>query len=66
MTDPIAFSLKSLGADHVQVAIVRRLYPSIEEYWDANWVEARVELRVGRFCATIVGNLFTTDFREFH
>ncbi|GAC1654429.1 MAG: hypothetical protein NVS4B3_18400 [Gemmatimonadaceae bacterium] len=65
MDDSGVLIFGSERADHLRIEVTRRLYAHSLDYWDGNWVKARVALRAGGFRAGVAANLRTTDFIEF-
>lgn len=53
------------GADHVRIEIVARTHPDAGDYWDANWVSARVSIRVGGFRGKYHACLTTYELKRF-
>jgi hypothetical protein len=51
--------------DHVGIHFLRRLYPWANDYWDANWLEAEIEVSLGRFRAKIDANLRSNEIAAF-
>jgi hypothetical protein len=65
MNDPIVVLLGSERTEHLRIEVVRRLHAERTDYWDGNWIEARIVLRAGGFRATVAASLRTTDFTDF-
>jgi hypothetical protein len=53
------------GGDHVRMELRGRLHPGATDFWDANWLDARVGVRAGAFSGTIRASLRTTDLAQW-
>jgi hypothetical protein len=49
MSDVPAFSIGRPSEDHLTVTPLSRPHDQCHDYWDGNWIESRVEMRVGGF-----------------
>jgi hypothetical protein len=52
--------------DELQINILKRSNTQAEDYWDANWLEAEVKIRVRGFSCLYGTNLRTDDFQRFY
>jgi hypothetical protein len=52
-------------SDHLAIWVIRREYPEATDYWDANWLQTRIELFAGGVHAKIGANLRAEEFRRF-
>ena len=62
MSDDAVFSVGSAAGDHVIVRPRRYTYPGATEYWDANWVDASLEVAAGAFRGRLDAQLCAHDF----
>ena len=59
-----SFRIGHHDSEFLDVRIVRRSHHS-RDYWDANWVEAEVEVKVGGFRGTFSAEFRTEELRDF-
>jgi len=52
-------------SDFLKVEVLDYEHPALSEYWDANWLKAKIKLKIGAFSANYLAQLQTTNFREF-
>src|SRR6188474_1709349 len=53
------------GHQHIRIEVLRRERPDVEDYWDGNWVIARVGLRIHPWSGTYDATLRTEEFVSF-
>ena len=63
-TESVAFVLMG-KAGHCSVCILNRLDPKSQDFWDANWLSARVELKSAGFRGDCEVTLRAEAFVEF-
>ena len=52
-------------SNYLIVEILNYEYPESDEYWDANWLKARIKIKTRSFSGYYSASLQTIDFREF-
>lgn len=52
-------------SEFLSVEVLRRSYPSEEDYWDGNWLVTRVGIQTGGFNGRINADLRTDEFASF-
>jgi hypothetical protein len=55
----------SPAGDRVAIRVLRRLYPSANDYWDGNWLDTPLDVSVGRFKANIDAHLRGNELESF-
>ncbi len=65
MAEQPFFILGAEHGDHLRIEILGRAHPDASDFWDGNWVNARISARAGGFRGGAVAFLRTTDFAEF-
>lgn len=53
-------------AEFISVTLQGRSHPTSEDFWDGNWLRARVEVAAGGFRGDVSGELRTEELVEFH
>lgn len=61
----VGFTIGKRSSDFLAVQVQRRSHPQATDFWDGNWLAARVEVGAGRFHGTFGADFRTTEFREF-
>lgn len=51
--------------DALSLKPLYRVYPEEQDYWDGNWVQTEVEIKVSAFRGRISANLRAEEFVEF-
>lgn len=54
-----------LAGEHLSIRPTRRRYPDAQDYWDGNWLDAEITLRVGAFQAAYEAQLRTEELGRF-
>jgi hypothetical protein len=57
------------GYDDVEflaITLLGRAHPDCTDYWDGNWLRAKVELVAGGFRGVVRGDLRTDELARFH
>ena len=57
--------LGSADADHVSITVLGRLHPGANDYWDGNWVDSPIFVRVGGFTARVGAGLRMDEIHRF-
>jgi hypothetical protein len=57
--------LGSSGGDSLAIRVARRKFPEARDYWDGNWVDAVVSLKIRPWQARYNASLRTEDFANF-
>jgi hypothetical protein len=55
-----------INSEHVSLEIESRTYPDSADYWDGNWLNARVQFQLGCFRGAYGCHLRAEDFVAFH
>jgi hypothetical protein len=55
----------SLHSEYVLVTPVRREFPEATDYWDGNWIDSKVTLRVGGFTGAYDAQFRVDEFASF-
>jgi hypothetical protein len=53
------------NSDFLKVEVLNYVRPDLSDYWEANWIFSRINIKAGSFSADYIAQLQTTDFREF-
>ena len=53
------------SSDYLSLRVRRRSNPESQDYWDGNWLNARVEVSVGGFRGAYRANLRAEEFLVF-
>ena len=51
--------------EYVQLEILRRAVPDASDYWDGNWLVARITVAVGAFRGAYEANVRADELRDF-
>ena len=62
MSDDPHFRIGSSPTEHIIVRAVRREHEAAVDYWDGNWIAAKVTVAAGGFRAELVGSLRVEEF----
>ena len=65
MDEEQAIVIGSEGGQHVLIRPLWRSHPKETDYWDGNWIESEVKLRVGGFRGSYRASLRAEDFAGF-
>jgi len=52
-------------SDHLSVEILGRVHPDATDFWDANWLKARVSVRAGAFHGAFEADLRSDELEPF-
>ena len=59
------FRIGSGATEHVTVTPLYRPHDQCADFWDGNWVESQVEIRVGGFTGRFRASLRANEFSQF-
>lgn len=62
---PAEFVVGDLDGDRIVVSVLRREFPDSSDYWDVNWLQARLDVRIRYFRARFEAYLLTVDLSIF-
>ncbi len=67
MTDieKVIFVLGKKSSDYLQIETTNYSYPDSNDFWDGNWINARIEIKVGGFQGDYKAQLRNVDFLDF-
>ena len=65
MTEGAIFHIGGSEAEYLDVQILRRSWPEASDYWDGNWLVARVRIAVGAFSGSFEASFRTDDLSRF-
>jgi hypothetical protein len=51
--------------DHLSVEVVGRVHPGATDFWDGNWLTARISARAGAFHGAFVADLRADELERF-
>lgn len=49
-----------------QITVVKRSYPEALDFWDANWLDTMITIKIPGYSAHFDAQLRTDEFREFY
>jgi hypothetical protein len=64
--DKLGFILGKESSDYLQILIDNYAYPDSNDFWDGNWLNARISIKVGGFSADYKAQLRNVDFVDFN
>jgi hypothetical protein len=53
------------NGDHLSVEVVGRVHPAATDFWDGNWLTARISARAGAFRGAFGADLRTDELQRF-
>jgi hypothetical protein len=53
-------------SEFLSITVLGRSHPECNDFWDGNWLRARVEIAVGGFRALVICDLRSEELRQFH
>jgi hypothetical protein len=59
------FSFGESEHERIEVDVLGYAYPSLGNYWDDNWLKARIGVRAGGFHGIVSAFLMTSELRDF-
>jgi hypothetical protein len=62
----IGFRIGKEDSQYLSVQITSRSYPSSQDYWDGNWVNAVIEIDLGSFRGRYSAYLRAEELKGFH
>ena len=63
--DSLSFQLGRTGSECVRIKMLRRNHPTATDFWDANWLSVRVQVRAGGFEGRANGDLRAEELAAF-
>jgi len=64
-TTKIKFILGKESSEYLQILIYNFAYPDSTDFWDGNWINARIKIKVGGFTGDYSAHLRNVDFLDF-
>ena len=59
------FIIGSESSEFLKVEVLNYLYPDKTDYWDANWLNTKIQIKVGAFSGNYFAQMQTIDFSGF-
>jgi hypothetical protein len=63
--EPLELSIGSIRSEFLRVRVLRRTYPTADDYWDGNWLNTEIEISAGEFGGGYAANLRVDEFVDF-
>ena len=63
--DEIGFVLGRESSNFLKIKINNYSFQYADDYWDGNWLNARITLKIGGFTGDYVAQIRNTDFVDF-
>jgi hypothetical protein len=64
-TDKIKFILGKETSEYLQILVDNFAYPDSTDFWDGNWINTRIKIKVGGFIGDYDAQLRNVDFFDF-
>lgn len=64
-TDKIEFILGKETSEFLQILVDNFAYPDSTDFWDGNWINTRIKIKVGGFTGDYKAQLRNVDFLDF-
>jgi len=65
-SEKIGFILGKENSDYLQILVDNYAYPDSNDFWDGNWINVRIVIRVGAFNGSYKAQLRNVDFLDFN
>ena len=64
-TEKINFILGKESSEYLQILVNNFAYPDSTDFWDGNWINTRIKIKVGGFIGDYAAQLRNVDFFDF-
>lgn len=65
VTERLFFRIGSSVSHHLTVTPLYRPHENSQDYWDGNWLESKIDIRVGGFSGHLRASLRADEFQRF-
>lgn len=64
-TDKVRFILGKETSEYLLILVDNYAFPDSTDFWDGNWINARIKIKVGGFIGDYIAQLRNVDFLDF-
>jgi hypothetical protein len=65
-TENTEFILGKKSSDYLQILIDNYSYPNSNDFWDGNWINAKIKIKAGAFNGSFIAQVRNVDFLNFN